>query len=125
MIILHFHRCVCCQKLLNVILLCLKLIKACAKPFKLRQELVPFSGNNPLMRQLYEVDVPPEALTDRIPPTCPALWRYRTQVTLDHFSHTFQQEVLSTDSESNKILAEFLREVNQLNCIKSSLDSAV
>ena len=84
-----------------------------------------FSGNNPLMRQLYEVDVPPEALTDRIPPTCPALWRYRTQVTLDHFSHTFQQEVLSTDSESNKILAEFLREVNQLNCIKSSLDSAV
>lgn len=66
------------------------------------------------MRQLYEVDVPPKALTDRIPPTCPALWRYRTQVTLDHFSQTFQQEVLSTDSESNKILAEFLRQVNQL-----------
>lgn len=76
--------------------------------------MVPFSGNNPLMRQLYEVDVPSKALTDRIPPTCPALWRYRTQVTLDHFSHTFQQEVLSTDSESNKILAEFLRQVNQL-----------
>lgn len=80
---------------------------------EVRQDLIPFSGNNPLMRQLYEVDVPPEALTDSVPPTCPALWRYRTQVTLDHFSHTFQQEVLSTDSESNKLLAEFLRQVNQ------------
>ena len=75
--------------------------------------LIFFSGNNPLMRQLYEVDVIPEALTDRVPPTCPALWRYRTQVTLDHFSHTFQQEVLSNDPESNKVLAEFLRQVNQ------------
>jgi len=69
------------------------------------------------MRQLYEVDVPPEALTDRVSPTCRALWRYRTRVTLDHFSHTFQQEVLSTDSESSKVLAEFLRQVNQFNCI--------
>lgn len=66
------------------------------------------------MRQLYEVDVPSEALTDSVPPTCPALWRYRTQVTLDHFSHTFQQEVLSTDTERNKVLAEFLRQVNRL-----------
>lgn len=66
------------------------------------------------MRQLYEVDVPSETLTNSVPPTCPALWRYRTQVTLDHFSHTFQQEVLSTDSARSKVLAEFLRQVNQL-----------
>ncbi|XP_020616489.1 E3 ubiquitin-protein ligase RNF213-like [Orbicella faveolata] len=70
------------------------------------------------MRQLYEVDVPTEALTDRVPPTCPALWRYRTQVTLDHFSHTFQQEVSSTDSESNKVLAEFLRQEHELRALR-------
>ena len=73
------------------------------------------------MRQLYEVDVPPDALTEDILPTCPALWRYRTQVTLDHFSHTFQQEVLSTDSERNKVLAEFLQQVNKLTRILSQL----
>ena len=66
------------------------------------------------MRQLYEVDVHSETLTNSVRPTCPALWRYRTQVTLDHFSDTFQQEVLSTDSERSKVLAEFLRQVNQL-----------
>ena len=65
------------------------------------------------MRQLYEVDTPPETPTGSICPTCPALWRYRTQVTLDHFSHTFQQEVVSTDPERNKILAEFLRQVSK------------
>lgn len=65
------------------------------------------------MRQLYEVDTPPDTLTDSILPTCPTLWRYRTQVTLDHFSHTFQQEVLSTDPNRNKVLAEFLRQVGK------------
>lgn len=65
------------------------------------------------MRQLYEVDIPPDTLSGGILPTCPALWRYRTQVTLDHFSHTFQQEVMSTDPDRNKVLAEFLRQVNK------------
>ena len=63
------------------------------------------------MRQLYEVDTPPDDLSVSISPTCPALWRYRTLVTLDHLSHTFQQEVASTDPERNKVLAEFLRQV--------------
>lgn len=70
-----------------------------------------FPGNNPLMRLLYEVDVPADSLTGGILPSCPTLWRYRTQVTLDHFSHTFQQEVVSTDTSRNKVLAEFLQQV--------------
>ena len=73
------------------------------------------------MRQLYEVDVPSEALADSVLYTCPALWSYRTQVTLDHFWHTFQQEVLSTDSERNKVLAEFLRQVKRFNIRKVML----
>ncbi|XP_068694646.1 E3 ubiquitin-protein ligase rnf213-alpha-like isoform X2 [Montipora foliosa] len=75
-------------------------------------------GNNPLMRQLYEVDVPPDTLTSGISPSCPALWRYRTQVTLDHFSHTFQQQVLSTDADKNKVLAEFLRQEHKLRALR-------
>lgn len=71
------------------------------------------------MRQLYEVDVPPDTLTEGILPTCPALWRYRTQVTLDHFSHTFRQEVLSTDPERNKVLAEFLQQVTKITRVDS------
>ena len=79
--------------------------------------MIVSAGNNPLTRQLFEIDVPTEALTSGIPPTCPALWRYRTQVTFDHFAHTFQQEVLSTDPERNKVLAEFLREVNHIELL--------
>ncbi|XP_068694638.1 E3 ubiquitin-protein ligase rnf213-alpha-like [Montipora foliosa] len=75
-------------------------------------------GNNPLMRQLYEVNVPPDTLTSGISPSCPALWRYRTQVTLDHFSHTFQQEVLSTGADKNKVLAEFLRQEHKLRALR-------
>ena len=74
--------------------------------------LIPIlPGNNPLMRQVYEVDVPADSLTSGILPSCPALWRYRTQVTLDHLSHTFQQEVVSTDNSRNQVLAEFLQQV--------------
>ena len=79
--------------------------------------MIVSAGNNPLLRQLFEIDVSTEALTGGIPPTCPALWRYRTQVTLDHFAHTFQQEVLSTDPERNKVLAEFLRQVNHIKLL--------
>ncbi|CAH3189324.1 unnamed protein product [Porites lobata] len=75
-------------------------------------------GNNPLMRQLYEVDITPDDLSVSISPTCPALWRYRTQVTLDHLSHTFQQEVASTDPERNKVLAEFLRQEHNLRALR-------
>ena len=64
------------------------------------------------MRLLYEVDVPIDSLTGGILPSCPALWRYRTQVTVDHFLLTFQQEVLSTDNSRNKVLAEFLQQVS-------------
>ncbi|KAK2555497.1 E3 ubiquitin-protein ligase rnf213-alpha [Acropora cervicornis] len=77
-----------------------------------------FPGNNPLMRQLYEVDVPADSLTGGILPSCPALWRYRTQVTLDHFSHTFQQEVFSTDNGRNKVLAEFLQQEHKLRALR-------
>ena len=72
------------------------------------------------MRELYEVDTPPDDVSVSISPTCPALWRYRTQVTLDHLSHTFQHEVASTDPERNKVLAEFLRQVNKY---KGTFDS--
>ncbi|XP_067056125.1 E3 ubiquitin-protein ligase rnf213-alpha-like isoform X2 [Acropora muricata] len=74
-------------------------------------------GNNPLMRLLYEVDVPADSLTGGILPSCSALWRYRTQVTLDHFSHTFQQEVSSTDTSRNKVLAEFLQQEHKLRAL--------
>ena len=82
------------------------------KPHCVKFIVTILSGNNPLMRQLYEVDTPPDDLSVSISPTCPALWRYRTQVTLDHLSHTFQHEVASTDPERNKVLAEFLRQVS-------------
>ena len=82
------------------------------KPHYVKCIIPILSGNNHLMRQLYEVDITPDDLSVSISPTCPALWRYRTQVTLDHLSHTFQQEVASTDPERNKVLAEFLRQVS-------------
>ena len=66
------------------------------------------------MRQLYEIDTPDEDLSKGIPPTCPVLWRYRAQVTVEHLAHTFQEVVASNDPSKCRILAKFLREVREI-----------
>ena len=73
----------------------------------------PFLGNDPLMRQLYEIDVSPEALPEHVPPTQPSLWRYRVQVTIEHLKTTFQEEVASADNTKYPVLAAFLAQVMQ------------
>ena len=69
-------------------------------------------GNDPLMRQVYEIDVPSsEALGG--PPTHPLLWRYRIRVTIEHLIHTFEEEVASDDPTKCRLLAKFLSQVRQ------------
>ena len=63
------------------------------------------------MRQLYEIDDPDEDLSQGIPPTCPVLWRYRAQVTVEHLARTFQEVVASNDPSKCRVLAEFLHKV--------------
>ena len=63
------------------------------------------------MRQLYEIDVPDEDLSKDVLPTCPVLWRYRAQVTVEHLAHTFQEVVASNDPSKCRVLAEFLHKV--------------
>ena len=63
------------------------------------------------MRQLYEIDVAPEALPEHVPPTQPSLWRYRVQVTIEHLKTTFQEEVASADNTKYPVVADFLAQV--------------
>ena len=66
------------------------------------------------MRQLYEIEVPDENLSKGILPTCPVLWRYRAQVTVEHLAHTFQEVVASNEPSKCRILAKFLPQVRKL-----------
>ena len=64
------------------------------------------------MRQLYELDTPTYDTTGPLDPMCPALWRYRTRVSVEHLIGEFQQFIASPAGQNRcKILAEFLRKV--------------
>lgn len=68
-------------------------------------------GNDPLMRQLYEIDVASEVLPRHVPPTHSLLWRYRVQVTIEHLKNTFQEEVASGNPTNFPLLATFISQV--------------
>ena len=64
------------------------------------------------MSGLYEFDHEAEDLTDGIRVTSRSLRQYRSRVTLEHLSHTFQEVVVSNDANQHRILREFLKQVN-------------
>ena len=64
------------------------------------------------MRQLYELDTPRYDITGPLDPMCPALWRYRTRVSVEHLNSEFQQFIASHAGRNRcKVLAEFLKKV--------------
>ena len=64
------------------------------------------------MRQIYELDLPNYDVMDSLDVTCPALWRYRTSVSVEHLKVKFQEYVESSSGSSRcEILREFLKKV--------------
>lgn len=65
------------------------------------------------MRQLYELDSPNYDIMDSLDSMCPALWRYRTRVSVEHLTVKFQEYVEGrTGSNRCEILGEFLKKVD-------------
>ena len=71
-------------------------------------------GSDPLMRQLYELDTPNYDRAN-IDPMYPALWRYRTRVSVEHLNHKFQEYLGGhAGSSGREILKVFLQRVKSL-----------
>ena len=64
------------------------------------------------MKLIYELDVPDYGTMTEIDPMCPALWRYRKKITIEHLSFKFQEYSQGCDEQDRcEILAEFLGKV--------------
>ena len=75
------------------------------------------------MSALYEFDHKAEDLTDGIRIASRSLWRYRSRVTLEHLSHTFQEVVVSNDANQHRLLQEFLKQVNVISVVTFSFQA--
>lgn len=72
--------------------------------------LLVTAGNDPLMREIYEVDTPPPTRTAAdIHPGHAAFWKHRTRVTVDHIIRHFQD--VKSNMATCKVLGKFLAEV--------------
>ena len=80
--------------------------------------LVSFSGEDPLVRQLYEFDEQVEGLSQGVRPMSLALWKYRHHITVTELSSSFQREVLSGGGKEFKVLDAFLKQVTSTYCCK-------
>ena len=68
------------------------------------------AGNDPLMREIYEVDAPPPTCTAAdIHPGHAAFWKHRTRVTVEHIIRQFQD--VKSNLATRKVLGKFLAEV--------------
>ena len=68
------------------------------------------AGNDPLMREIYEVDDPtPPRLAADIHPGHPTFWKYRTRLTIEHVIRQFED--VRSNKDSCEILGKFLKEV--------------
>ena len=80
--------------------------------------LVSFSGEDQLVRQLYEFDEQVEGLSQGVRPMSLALWKYRHHITVTELSSSFQREVLSGGGKEFKVLDAFLKQVTSTYCCK-------
>ena len=64
------------------------------------------------MKLVHELDVPDYETMNECDPMCPALWRYRKKITIEHLSSKFQEYSQGCDQQNKcEVLAEFLKKV--------------
>lgn len=68
--------------------------------------LLILTGSDPLLCLLFEIDVPSEHSSPSSLHNVAAVWRYRSQITMDHLLHTVQVQ-----APTHKVLLMFLQEV--------------
>ena len=72
-----------------------------------------FPDNNPLMSSLFEVDTPDAVSNLDDIQELPGLWRFRTQVSLEHLSHELDENTTARADKEIKftVLQLFLKQV--------------
>nr|XP_034331576.1 E3 ubiquitin-protein ligase rnf213-alpha [Crassostrea gigas] len=70
-------------------------------------------GSDPLLCLLFEINVPSECSSPNSLHNVAAVWRYRSQITMDHLLHTVQVQ-----APTHKVLLMFLQEEKQLRAIR-------
>lgn len=81
--------------------------------------LIGTAGNDPLMREIYEVDTPPPTRTAAdIHPGHAAFWKHRTRVTVEHIIRQFQD--VKSNMATCKVLGKFLAEVQYVTWLIES-----
>jgi hypothetical protein len=66
-------------------------------------------GNNPVVRRVYELEQPGSSKSST------RLWRYRIRVSVDHLTHTLEQNMMSSEC---KLLREFLKQESKLRALQ-------
>jgi hypothetical protein len=67
--------------------------------------------NSPIIRRIYELENPADH-------TCsPRLWRYRVRVSIDHLSHTLEQNMGMSEQDQCRLLREFLKQEPKLRAL--------
>ena len=64
-----------------------------------------FSENNPVIRHVYDLEDLGSSSSS------PRLWRYRVRVSIDHLTHTLEQNLNSCGPNQFSLLREFLKQV--------------
>ncbi|XP_061169263.1 E3 ubiquitin-protein ligase RNF213-like isoform X1 [Saccostrea echinata] len=70
-------------------------------------------GSDPLLCLLFEMDIPSEHSSPSTLHNVQAVWRYRSQITMDHLLHTLQVQ-----SRAHQVLHMFLQEEHHLRAIR-------
>ena len=72
-----------------------------------------FPGNNRLMKMINELDEPSSNVVTKLDPSCPALWRNRKKITIEHLSFKYQEysQGVTVPTDKCEVLDEFLKKV--------------
>ncbi|XP_046861659.1 E3 ubiquitin-protein ligase RNF213-like [Xenia sp. Carnegie-2017] len=74
--------------------------------------------NNELLKLIYELDEPNSTVVKTLDPSCPALWRNRKKITIEHLSFKYKNilKVSQCQQTSVKYLMNFSKESSSVFC---------
>ncbi|KAL3881510.1 hypothetical protein ACJMK2_027942 [Sinanodonta woodiana] len=77
-------------------------------------------GSDPLLCLLYEINQPQEKTHFEMLQENPAMWRFRSQITMDHLRHEFEVRMTGTKKAQRQhmVLQLFLKEEHHLRAIR-------
>ncbi|KAL3881512.1 hypothetical protein ACJMK2_027944 [Sinanodonta woodiana] len=92
------------------------LLKKCSQQLAEDKRL----GSDPLLCLLYEISQPQEKIPLEMLQENPAMWRFRSQITMDHLHHEFEIRMTGTKKHQRQhtILQLFLKEDHHLRAIR-------